>query len=84
MDKFYIIGIRYNPQFGFYLSKTTVAKPKVNKASITAKFEEYGSSTSLRFSICPSPQMAITMPSLLMDAPMEAMSTLASVTKPKP
>lgn len=53
MDKFFIIGIRYNPQLGFYLSKTIVAKPKVNKASITATFEEYGSKTSLRFSICP-------------------------------
>ena len=53
MDKFFIIGIRHNPQLGSYLSKTIVAKPKVNKASITAKFEEYGSSTSLRFSICP-------------------------------
>ena len=55
MDKFYIIGIRYNPQLGSYLSKTIVAKPKVNKASITATFEEYGSKTSLRFSICPCP-----------------------------
>ena len=53
MDKFFIIGIRHNPQLGSYLSKTIVAKPKVNKASITAKFDEYGSSTSLRFSICP-------------------------------
>ena len=53
MDKFFIIGIRHNPQLGSYLSKTIVAKPKVNKDSITAKFEEYGSSTSLRFHICP-------------------------------
>ncbi len=53
MDKFYIVGIRYNPQLGSYLSKTIVAKPKLNKTSITAKFEECGSSSSLRFSICP-------------------------------
>lgn len=49
MDKFYIIGIRSNPQLGSYLSKAVVAKPKVNKASITAKFEEYGSQTSIKF-----------------------------------
>ena len=53
MDKFYIIVVRHYPQLGSYLSKTIVAKPEVNKDSITAKFEEYGSSTSLRFSICP-------------------------------
>ena len=53
MDKFYIVGIRHNPQLGSYLSKTIVAKPKLNKTSITAKFEEYGSSSSLRFSIVP-------------------------------
>ena len=53
MNKFYIVGIRHNPQLGSYLSKTIVAKPKLNKTSITAKFEEYGSSSSLRFSICP-------------------------------
>ena len=53
MDKFYIIGIRHNPQLGSYLSKVKVATTKTNKASITAKFEEYGSTTSLRFSICP-------------------------------
>ena len=51
MDKFFIIGIRHNPQLGDYLSKAVVAKAKVNKASITAKFEEYGSETSLKFSL---------------------------------
>ena len=49
IDKFYIIGIRYNPQLGSYLSKTIVAKCKVNKTCISAKFEEYGSTTSLKF-----------------------------------
>ena len=53
MDKFYIIGVRHYPQLGSYLSKTIVAKPEVNKDSITVKFKEYGSSTSLRFPICP-------------------------------
>jgi len=51
MDKFFIIGIRHNPQLGDYLSKAIVAKAKVNKASITAKFEEYSSETSLRFTL---------------------------------
>lgn len=50
MDKFYIIGTRYNPQLGCYLSKAIIAKPKVNKRSITAKFTEYGSESSLKFS----------------------------------
>ena len=45
--------MRHYPQLGSYLSKTSVAKPKVNKDSITAEFEEYGSITSLRFPICP-------------------------------
>ena len=50
MDKIYVIGIRHNPQLGSYLSKVIVASAKVNKCSITAKFEEYGSPTSLKFS----------------------------------
>lgn len=50
-NKFFIIGIRHNPQLGDYLSKAVIAKAKVNKASITAKFEEYGSETSLKFTI---------------------------------
>ena len=54
MDKFYILGIRSNPQLGCYLSKAFNAKPKVNTASITAKFTEYGSSTSLRFALTPN------------------------------
>lgn len=53
MDKFYIIGVRHNPQLGSYLSKVIVAASKVNKASITAKFEEYGSVSSLKFTCHP-------------------------------
>lgn len=49
MEKFYIIGTRYNPQLGTYLSKVKVATAKVNKTCITAKFEEYGEMTSLKF-----------------------------------
>ena len=49
MDKFYIVGIRHNPQLGSYLSKAIVAKPKMNKTCISAKFEDYGSSVSLKF-----------------------------------
>ena len=52
MDKFFIIRIRHSPQLGSHLSKTIVAKPKVNKDSIMAEFEEYGSIISLRFPIC--------------------------------
>jgi len=51
MDKFFIIGIRHNPQLGDYLSKAVVAKAKMNKASITAKFEEYGEEISLKFTL---------------------------------
>jgi hypothetical protein len=49
MEKFYIIGTRYNPQLGTYLSKVKVATAKVNKTCITAKFEEFGEMTSLKF-----------------------------------
>ena len=51
MDKFYVIDIRHNPQLGDYLSKAVIAKAKVNKASITATFDDYGSPTSLKFSL---------------------------------
>jgi len=51
MDKFYVIGIRHNPQLGDYLSKAVIAKAKVNNASITAKFNECGSETSLKFTL---------------------------------
>jgi hypothetical protein len=49
MEKFYIIGTRYNPQLGTYLCKVKVATAKINKTCITAKFEEYGEMTSLKF-----------------------------------
>ena len=49
MEKFYIIGTRYNPQLGAYLSKVKVATAKTNKTCITAKFEEFGEMTSLKF-----------------------------------
>lgn len=49
MEKFYIIGTRYNPQLGTYLSKVKVATAKINKTCITAKFEEFGEMTSLKF-----------------------------------
>ena len=48
---FYIVGVRHNPQLGSYLSKAIVAAGVQNKASITAKFEEYGSTTSVKFNI---------------------------------
>lgn len=54
MDKLYIIGVRYNPQLGSYLSKVIVANAKVNKTCISAKFEDYGSTVSLRFSTTPN------------------------------
>ena len=49
MEKFYIIGTRYNPQLGAYLSKVKVATAKINKTCITAKFEEYDEMTTLKF-----------------------------------
>ena len=49
MEKFYIIGTRYNPQLGTYLSKVKVATAKINKKSITAKFEEFGEMITLKF-----------------------------------
>jgi len=49
MDKLYIIGVRYNPQLGSYLSKVKVAKVKVNKTCISAKFEDCGYTTSVKF-----------------------------------
>lgn len=54
MDKLYIIGIRYNPQLGSYLSKAVVAASKVNKTCISAKFDDYGSATVLKFSLQPN------------------------------
>ena len=49
MEKFYIIGTRYNPQLGAYLSKVKVAEAKVTKTGITAKFEDLGETTTLKF-----------------------------------
>jgi hypothetical protein len=49
MKKFYIIGTRYNSQFGTYLSKVKVATAKINKTCIIATFEEFGEKTSLKF-----------------------------------
>ena len=49
MEKFYIIGTRYNPQLGTYLSKVKVAAAKINKKCITAKFEEFGEMITLKF-----------------------------------
>jgi hypothetical protein len=49
MEKFYIIGTRFNPQLGTYLSKVKVATAKINKTCITATFEEFGEMTSLKF-----------------------------------
>jgi len=48
-SKFFILGIRYNPQLGDYLSKFIIADKKENKASISAKFEDYGEKTSMLF-----------------------------------
>ena len=48
MKNFYIIGIRYNPQLGAFL-KVKIATAKLNKKSITAKFEDLGEMTSLHF-----------------------------------
>ena len=53
MDKLYVIAIRHNPQIGAYLSKAIVAKAKVNKTCITAKYNDSGYSVSLRFSLLP-------------------------------
>lgn len=53
MEKFYIIGIRSNPQLGSYLSKVKIATTKTNKTCITAKFEDLGEMTSLKFKQSP-------------------------------
>ena len=53
MDKLYILGVRYNPQLGSYLSKVKVAKAKVNKTCISAKFDDCLSTKTLRFSLTP-------------------------------
>ena len=50
--KFFIIGERYNPQIGTYLSRVYVGKRRDNKASITCVFDNFGSRESLRFSLC--------------------------------
>lgn len=49
MEKFYIVGTRYNPQLGTYLCKVKVATAKTNKTCITATFEDLGEMTSLKF-----------------------------------
>lgn len=49
MDKFFIIGVRHNPQIGTYLSKVAIAKAKQLKTSISTTFEDYGSTTRIKF-----------------------------------
>lgn len=57
MDKFYIIGIRYNPQLGSYLSEFKICKPKINKTCISVKIPTYGTETkNLKFALNPSPR----------------------------
>ena len=51
MKKFYIIGVRDNPQLGSYLSMAKVAEAKVNKTHIRATYEDLGSKQSLRFAL---------------------------------
>lgn len=54
MDKFYIIGIRHNPQLGSYLSEAIVAKPRIGKQFISVPYESYGSKSNLRFTLQPN------------------------------
>lgn len=49
--KFFIVAERHNPQLGTYLSNVYVGKRRDNKTSITCVYDDYGSQSSLRFSM---------------------------------
>ena len=51
MEKFYIIGVRDNPQLGCYLSMAKVAEAKVNKTHIRAMYDDFNEKRSLRFAL---------------------------------
>lgn len=50
-EKFYIVAERYNPQLGTYLSDVFVGAKRVNKTSISCRFDFHGSPKTMRFSL---------------------------------
>lgn len=52
-EKFYIVAERDNPQLGTYLSNVFIGTKRVNKNSISCRFDDYGSRT-LKFGLVGS------------------------------
>ena len=49
-EKFYIVAERDNPQLGTYLSNVFIGTKRINKTSISCRFDDYGSRT-LKFGL---------------------------------
>lgn len=50
-EKFYVVVERNNPQLGTYLSEVIVGTRRNNKESISCRYDFYGSSRTLKFTL---------------------------------
>lgn len=50
-EKFYVVAERNNPQLGTYLFEVIVGTRRNNKASISCRYDYYGSSRTLKFGL---------------------------------
>ena len=58
-EKFYIIAERHNPQLGTYLSGAYIAAKRVNKCSITATYDYYGTKRKMKFDLYKNPSNGV-------------------------
>lgn len=50
-EKFFIVAERHNPQLGTYLSDVIIGTKRVNKNSISCRYDYYGETRSMKFTL---------------------------------